>query len=180
MEPFDLTEIQSVLEKFKTPSSKKKRALLIRHGQSEGNVGNFFYGSTDLPLTDVGIFQAQVLGKALEDYVYLFNYIKSSSMTRALQTMDNCVDMGAKNIVSDFRNVEIVKESNTSDSESSSMEKEFTVSEEFKRVPALKNPSKEEMQKINEIGLDKCVIRNKSDKPNLSSEQRYKNIYLID
>ena len=28
---------------------------LIRHGKTEGNLKNLYYGSTNLPLTDIGI-----------------------------------------------------------------------------------------------------------------------------
>ena len=35
------------------------KIYLVRHGQSVGNVKNLWYGSTDLPLTDLGREQAR-------------------------------------------------------------------------------------------------------------------------
>ena len=37
------------------------RIYMIRHGKTEGNVKGWFYGSTDLPLTDEGILEVQAL-----------------------------------------------------------------------------------------------------------------------
>ena len=43
------------------------KIYLIRHGQSEGNVRNLWYGITDLPLTDLGRQQAAQVGEKLRD-----------------------------------------------------------------------------------------------------------------
>ena len=59
--------------------------LLIRHGQSRANLTRFFAGHTDVPLTDLGLRQAEctaefVLANYAVDRVY------SSDLQRAFQT----------------------------------------------------------------------------------------------
>ena len=43
------------------------KLYLIRHGQSEGNVKDLWYGRSDLPLTELGRQQAAQVGQKLRD-----------------------------------------------------------------------------------------------------------------
>ena len=62
------------------------KIYLIRHGQSEGNVRNLWYGITDLPLTDLGRQQAAQVGEKLRDVPLAAAYI--SPLSRASETAD--------------------------------------------------------------------------------------------
>lgn len=62
------------------------KIYLIRHGQSEGNVRNLWYGITDLPLTDLGRQQAAQVGEKLRDVPLAAAYI--SPLCRASETAD--------------------------------------------------------------------------------------------
>ena len=62
------------------------KIYLIRHGQSEGNVRNLWYGITDLPLTDLGRAQAAQVGEKLRDVPLAAAYI--SPLSRASETAD--------------------------------------------------------------------------------------------
>lgn len=44
------------------------KIYMARHGQSEGNIKNAFYGRTDFPLTAKGMEEARRLGKELAAY----------------------------------------------------------------------------------------------------------------
>ena len=46
------------------------KIYLVRHGQSVGNVKNLWYGSTDLPLTDLGREQARQAGEKLRGMAF--------------------------------------------------------------------------------------------------------------
>ena len=59
--------------------------LLLRHGESESNVGRIYAGSrVDLPLTEVGIQQARLQASALQGI--RVDAIHSSPLRRAKQT----------------------------------------------------------------------------------------------
>lgn len=60
------------------------KIYLVRHGQSEGNVKNLWYGSSDLPLTDLGREQARLAGQKLRDVPFSACY--SSPLSRAHHT----------------------------------------------------------------------------------------------
>ena len=62
------------------------RLLLVRHGETEGNSAERFWGRTDVGLSDVGLRQAERLGDrlALED----ISIVYSSNLCRALQTAE--------------------------------------------------------------------------------------------
>ena len=60
------------------------KLYLVRHGQSEGNLKNLWYGSTDLPLTDLGREQARLAGQKLRDMTFSACY--ASPLSRALDT----------------------------------------------------------------------------------------------
>lgn len=47
-----------------------KKIYFVRHGQSEANMKKIYAGSTDSPLTPLGIQQAQETGRLLLDKDY--------------------------------------------------------------------------------------------------------------
>jgi len=60
------------------------RIFLIRHGETEWNVKGVFRGRIDVPLSSVGVKQAEFLGKYLSGVD--FEAIYSSPLKRALET----------------------------------------------------------------------------------------------
>ena len=60
------------------------KIYLVRHGQSEGNVRELWYGSSDLPLTDLGREQAREAGEKLREAAFSACY--ASPLSRALDT----------------------------------------------------------------------------------------------
>ena len=62
----------------------KTTVVLVRHGQSQGNLKDLFLGHTDLPLTPLGLSQAALASVYLDRYK--FDAIVSSDLTRAMQT----------------------------------------------------------------------------------------------
>ncbi|MEZ5337909.1 MAG: histidine phosphatase family protein [bacterium] len=60
--------------------------ILIRHGQSEGNLRRIFQGSLDYPLTDLGREQAQSVGRWLAEREMRFDAVYSSPLSRAHET----------------------------------------------------------------------------------------------
>lgn len=57
---------------------------VVRHGESEGNKIDAFVGSTDVPLTPLGMKQAELTAKYLKDVD--FSAIYTSDLMRARQT----------------------------------------------------------------------------------------------
>ena len=62
------------------------KIYLVRHGQSEGNVRELWYGSSDLPLTDLGRQQARESGEKLRGVSFAACY--ASPLIRAKDTAD--------------------------------------------------------------------------------------------
>ena len=60
------------------------KIYLVRHGQSEGNLKNLWYGSSDLPLTELGREQARLAGQKLREVSFAACY--ASPLSRALDT----------------------------------------------------------------------------------------------
>lgn len=60
------------------------KLYLVRHGQSEGNVRDLWYGRNDLPLTDLGRQQAFQVGEKLKNIHLAAAYI--SPLQRAAET----------------------------------------------------------------------------------------------
>ncbi len=60
------------------------RILLLRHGQSVANVEKFFAGQTNIPLTPLGVRQAELAAESLKDLH--IDRIFSSSLDRAYDT----------------------------------------------------------------------------------------------
>lgn len=62
------------------------RLVVVRHGQAEANVEQRYLGLRDDPLTDVGLAQAEAVGRALASMPLAAVY--SSPLTRALRTAE--------------------------------------------------------------------------------------------
>ena len=62
------------------------KIYLVRHGQSEGNLRDLWYGSTDLPLTDLGRQQAREAGEKLREVPFAACYV--SPLSRARETAE--------------------------------------------------------------------------------------------
>lgn len=66
------------------------KLIVVRHAQSEGNLGRFFAGHTDVCLTEAGHRQAQATAEFLMSEHIDVAY--SSTLRRALQTARHIVD----------------------------------------------------------------------------------------
>lgn len=62
------------------------KLYLVRHGQSEGNIRQLWYGSSDLPLTPLGREQARRAGEKLRDIPLPVCYV--SPLIRARDTAE--------------------------------------------------------------------------------------------
>jgi hypothetical protein len=87
----DLTTLEELFKILEKPLTKKKRILLIRHGQSEGNVKNLFYGSVDYPLTELGKVQARIVSPLFKKYFNSFDTFSTSNLMRAIETYTECL-----------------------------------------------------------------------------------------
>ncbi len=68
------------------------RLVLIRHGESTWNLDNRFTGWTDVPLTPLGVAQAQDAGRALAAAGYEFDVAYTSVLKRAIWTLWHTLD----------------------------------------------------------------------------------------
>ena len=59
---------------------------LIRHAESAGNAENRWTGRKDLPLSETGRWQADMLRSSLEDEGYIPTHIYASPLSRAFET----------------------------------------------------------------------------------------------
>lgn len=62
------------------------KIYFARHGQTDWNIQRKVQGTTDIPLNENGIRQAQELCKNLEDRKISFEKIYTSYQTRAVKT----------------------------------------------------------------------------------------------
>lgn len=63
--------------------------FMIRHGESEGNIGNRYHGQTDKRLTPNGIEQARKISPILREIP--FDKVYSSDLSRAADTCANAL-----------------------------------------------------------------------------------------
>ncbi|MBE6610386.1 MAG: histidine phosphatase family protein [Ruminococcaceae bacterium] len=83
----------------------KCRVILVRHGQSEGNLHNQFLGHTDLELTELGHKQAQLTAEHLDSID--IDIIYASDLKRAWQTAEHIADRKQLSIIADSQLREI-------------------------------------------------------------------------
>lgn len=65
-------------------AERRPQVVLVRHGQTEWSLSGQHTGRTDIPLTDVGRQQAELLGASLEHW--RFARVMTSPMSRATET----------------------------------------------------------------------------------------------
>lgn len=63
------------------------KLVLIRHGQSAWNLENRFTGWVDVDLSELGIQEAHRAGKELHQEGYMFDFVFTSVLKRAIRTM---------------------------------------------------------------------------------------------
>lgn len=80
--------------------------LLIRHGQSEGNILGVFTGHSGYPLTDLGHKQAEMTAEYIRKH-YNVDAVYCSDLPRAFQTAEHIAKAFALPIVTDCRLREI-------------------------------------------------------------------------
>ena len=68
------------------------KLVLIRHGESTWNLENRFTGWTDVPLTALGVEQAQQAGRLLKEGGYDFDIAYTSVLKRAIWTLWHTLD----------------------------------------------------------------------------------------
>jgi len=64
------------------------KIYIARHGQNEDNAEGILNGHRDLPLTDIGITQANEVASEIKDAGLIFDVILSSPLVRALKTAE--------------------------------------------------------------------------------------------
>ena len=85
--------MRGLIEKLLANNSGKKKVIVIRHGESNGNVKPTVHGSSDYELTDKGVEQAKEVYNTLEEYVDRVVHIRSSSMVRSIKTCHNAINV---------------------------------------------------------------------------------------
>jgi hypothetical protein len=87
LQSFEHRDLTSMLQKFSSfPAPNSKKIILVRHGESWGNVTRKIYGHTDFGLTPNGETQAKSLHPHLEKVMPKIDHIFSSDLLRAYNT----------------------------------------------------------------------------------------------
>ena len=84
---------------------EESRFILVRHGQSVGNLHNTFLGHTDLPLTELGLRQARCTAEYLLNEAIDVMY--ASDLLRAYQTGQALADLKGMELIPNPRLREI-------------------------------------------------------------------------
>jgi 2,3-bisphosphoglycerate-dependent phosphoglycerate mutase len=82
------------------------KLVLIRHGESTWNLENRFTGWTDVPLTPLGVSQAQQAGRLLKEAGFEFDIAYTSVLQRAIWTLWHSLDQMERTwlpVVKDWR-----------------------------------------------------------------------------
>ncbi len=77
--------------------------VLVRHGQSEGNLKNIFTGWNDLGLTERGIAEARDVGQRLETLGVSFDVAFTSMLQRAWRSCSIVLKVMGQSDVREFR-----------------------------------------------------------------------------
>jgi 2,3-bisphosphoglycerate-dependent phosphoglycerate mutase len=77
--------------------------VLVRHGQSEGNLKNIFTGWNDLGLTEQGVAEARAVGQRLETLGMGFDVAFTSMLRRAWQSCSIILKAVGQSNASEFR-----------------------------------------------------------------------------
>ena len=72
------------------PNPNRRTIILVRHGETQGNIEGKAQGHFDAPLTDKGVRQAQALAQRLTDTE--FSAIYSSDLRRAVHTAEAIIN----------------------------------------------------------------------------------------
>ena len=73
------------------PDLIPRTIILVRHGETRGNIDDKAQGHFDAPLTDLGVRQAEVLARRLENIS--IDAIYSSDLQRAVDTTSAIIDL---------------------------------------------------------------------------------------
>ena len=144
----EASDVQKLLDKLQSPNEYSRRVLVIRHGHSEGNAKSEMYGSTDYPLNPLGIKQAQYMRKILEKYIDQVSEIRTSNLTRSLQTCKWSVDLDRNDIVPQMEVLKVKPSRNNwalqQDFDIFTPKGRFTKSQDFQLVKSIKLSPEEE------------------------------------
>ena len=80
-----------------------RNLVLVRHGQSEGNLKNIFTGWNDLGLTERGIAEARDVGQRLETLGLSFDVAFTSMLQRAWRSCSIVLKVMGQSDVREFR-----------------------------------------------------------------------------
>ena len=83
------------------------KLLLVRHGESEGNVAKVLQGQQEHPLSEHGLEQAESLSAYLEKNLKAPSHVYSSPLERAKATAQICTQGYSAEIQTDARLMEI-------------------------------------------------------------------------
>ena len=87
LQRFEHADLASMLQEFfALPFPNSKKIILVRHGESWGNVNRTIYGDTDYGLTPNGEAQAKSLRPHLDSVMGEIDHIYSSDLIRAYNT----------------------------------------------------------------------------------------------
>jgi 2,3-bisphosphoglycerate-dependent phosphoglycerate mutase len=81
----------------------ERRLVLVRHGQSEGNLKNIFTGWSDLGLTEQGVAEARAVGERLETMGVSFDVAFTSMLRRAWHSCSIILKVMGQSDVPEFR-----------------------------------------------------------------------------
>ena len=66
--------------------AKEQHLLLVRHGETVGNLEQIAHGQTESPLNDRGVKQAEMTGEMLKTWSQSYDLIYASPLSRAQHT----------------------------------------------------------------------------------------------
>lgn len=84
-------------------NSVQRSLVLVRHGQSEGNLKNVFTGWNDLGLTVRGVAEALAVGQRLKALGASFDVAFTSELRRAWQTCSIILEVMGRSDIQEFR-----------------------------------------------------------------------------